>query len=118
MADPPRLTKLGAKWVEVRKRRDQGFRSGMKGVLKTWPATPVEARSLKPGGVAQNLSELLFVEREQPGSASHPDIVDLRLPIFRASARRRKPKQSVIDNWKSEMPYVVRRNQAIAFTVR
>jgi len=23
MADPPRLTKLGAKWVEVRKRRDQ-----------------------------------------------------------------------------------------------
>jgi hypothetical protein len=26
MADPPRLTKLGAKWVEVRKRRDQGFR--------------------------------------------------------------------------------------------
>ncbi len=29
MADPPRLTKLGAKWVEVRKRRDQGFRSGM-----------------------------------------------------------------------------------------
>jgi len=72
MADPPRLTKLGAKWVEVRKRRDQGFRSGMKGVLKTWPATPVEARSLKPERVAQNLSELLFVEREQPGSASHP----------------------------------------------
>ena len=30
MADPPRLTELGAKWVEVRKRRDQGFRSGMK----------------------------------------------------------------------------------------
>jgi len=29
MADPPRLTKLGAKWVEVRKRRAQGFRSGM-----------------------------------------------------------------------------------------
>jgi len=29
MADPPRLTKLGAKWVEVRKRRAQGFRIGM-----------------------------------------------------------------------------------------
>jgi len=25
MADPPRLTKLGAKWVEVKKRRAQGF---------------------------------------------------------------------------------------------
>jgi len=42
MADPPRLTKLGAKWVEVRKRRGQGFRSGMmRAKLKTWPATPV-----------------------------------------------------------------------------
>jgi len=29
MADPPRLTKLGAKWVEVRKRRAQGFRRGV-----------------------------------------------------------------------------------------
>ena len=88
MADPPRLTKLGAKWVEVRKRRDQGFRSGMKGVLKTWPATPVEARSLKPGGVAQNLSELLFVEREQPGSVSHPDIADCRFAIADLGERR------------------------------
>jgi hypothetical protein len=34
MADPPRLTKLGAKWVEVRKRRDQGFRSGMTGRIE------------------------------------------------------------------------------------
>jgi hypothetical protein len=25
MAEQPRLTKLGAKWVEVRKRRAQGF---------------------------------------------------------------------------------------------
>jgi len=41
MADPPRLTKLGAKWVEVRKRRDRGSAVAWKGVLKTWPATPV-----------------------------------------------------------------------------
>ena len=34
MADPPRLTKLGAKWVEVRKRRDQGFRGGMIGRIE------------------------------------------------------------------------------------
>ena len=34
MADPPRLTKLGAKWVEVRKRRDQGFRGMNGGVIE------------------------------------------------------------------------------------
>jgi hypothetical protein len=46
MADPPRLTKLGAKWVEVRKRRDQGFRSGHDGgVLKRGQQHPFE-RSL------------------------------------------------------------------------
>jgi len=44
MADPPRLTKLGAKWVEVKKRRGQGFQEWPdEGVLKTWPATPVIA---------------------------------------------------------------------------
>jgi hypothetical protein len=36
MAALPRLTKLGAKWVEVRKRRARGFRIGMMGAyLKT-----------------------------------------------------------------------------------
>ena len=50
MADPPRLTKLGAKWVEVRKRRAQGVRKWRdEGVLKTWPATPVMHRSLQAG---------------------------------------------------------------------
>jgi hypothetical protein len=36
--------KLGAKWVEVRKRRDQTeSNSKMKSEFETWPATPVEA---------------------------------------------------------------------------
>jgi hypothetical protein len=36
--------KLGAKWVEVRKRRDRTERnSKMKSEFETWPATPVEA---------------------------------------------------------------------------
>jgi hypothetical protein len=40
----PAHIKLGAKWVEVRKRRDQTkSNSMMKANLKTWPATPVEA---------------------------------------------------------------------------
>jgi hypothetical protein len=39
--------KLGAKWVEVRKRRDQKVsNSKMKSEFETWPATPVEG-SLK-----------------------------------------------------------------------
>ena len=57
------------------------------GVLKTWPATPVEHRSLKPEGVALNLSELLLLtKREQPGSVSHPNIADCQLPIADFSA--------------------------------
>ena len=60
MADPPRLTKLGAKWVEVKKRRAQGFQWHDEGVLKTWPATPVSIAHFKPEGVALNLSELLL----------------------------------------------------------
>jgi hypothetical protein len=48
MADPPRLTKLGAKWVEVKSGGLKGFRKWHdEGVLKTWPATPVEHRSLQ-----------------------------------------------------------------------
>ena len=36
--------KLGAKWVEVRKRRDQTeVGSKMKSEFETWPATPVKA---------------------------------------------------------------------------
>ena len=72
MADPPRLTKLGAKWVEVRKRRDQGFRSGMKSVLKTWPATPVEASLTQAEGLPELVGVASLSKREQPGSASHP----------------------------------------------
>jgi hypothetical protein len=42
MANPPRLTKLGAKWVEVTKRRAERRLGGMmRAYLKTWPATPV-----------------------------------------------------------------------------
>ena len=60
MADPPRLTKLGAKWVEV---KSGGLKASVvhdEGVIETWPATPVEHRSLQPEGVALNLSELLL----------------------------------------------------------
>ena len=48
MAAPPRLTKLGAKWVEVRRRRAR-LPKRPERILKTWPATPVEGslRSLK-----------------------------------------------------------------------
>jgi len=73
MVDPPRLTKLGAKWVEVRKRRAQGFRSGMmRAYLKTWPATPVDA-SLNSGlkGLPKLVGVASFTEREQPGSINH-----------------------------------------------
>jgi hypothetical protein len=61
MADPPRLTKLGAKWVEVRKRRDQGFREWHdEGVLKRGQQHPLSIAHFKPEGVALNLSELLL----------------------------------------------------------
>jgi len=43
MADPPRLTKLGAKWVEVKKRRAKASVVAWRGRIETWPATPVEA---------------------------------------------------------------------------
>lgn len=40
----PAHIQLGAKWVEVRKRRNQtGSNSMMKSEFETWPATPVEA---------------------------------------------------------------------------
>jgi len=52
MADPPRLTKLGAKWVEVRKRRDQGFRNGHEGVLKRGQQHPFEGSLTQARGVA------------------------------------------------------------------
>jgi len=74
MVDPPRLTKLGAKWVEVRKRRAQGFPERHdEGVLKTWPATPVDA-SLNSGlkGLPKLVGVASFTEREQPGSTNHP----------------------------------------------
>jgi hypothetical protein len=46
MAEPPRLTKLGAKWVEVRKRRGQGFRKWHdEGVLKRGQQHPLMHRS-------------------------------------------------------------------------
>jgi len=41
MADPPRLTKLGAKWVEVRKRRGQGFRSSLRAYWKRGQQHPL-----------------------------------------------------------------------------
>jgi len=48
MADPPRLTKLGAKWVEVKKRRAQGFRSGMtRAYLKRGQQHPLKHRPLQ-----------------------------------------------------------------------
>ena len=51
----------------------QGFRSGHdESVLKRGQQHPLKDRSLKPRGVALNLSELLLCEREQPGSISHP----------------------------------------------
>jgi len=48
MADPPRLTKLGAKWVEVKKRRAQGFQWHDEGVLKNVASnTRLKHRSLQ-----------------------------------------------------------------------
>jgi len=42
---PPAHIQLGAKWVEVRKRRDRRERnSEMKSEFETWPATPVTGR--------------------------------------------------------------------------
>ena len=67
--------KLGAKWVEVRIRRDQTeSKSKMKSEFETWPATPVEASleinellsALALAGVASFLNKT-----EQPGSAGH-----------------------------------------------
>jgi hypothetical protein len=67
--------KLGAKWVEVRKRRDQtSSNSKMKSEFETWPATPVKASleinelPLRPG---TSRSCFLFKQTEQPGSAGH-----------------------------------------------
>jgi len=83
MADPPRLTKLGAKWVEVRKRRGQGFRSGMWGRIENvasntrWKHSP-----LKPEGFALNLSELLLLTKgSSRGRSAIQDIADCELPI-------------------------------------
>jgi len=43
MADPPRLTKLGAKWVEVKSGGLKASVVAWWGRIETWPATPVEA---------------------------------------------------------------------------
>jgi len=73
MADPPRLTKLGAKWVEVRKRRGQGFRSGMWGRIENVASN---TRWRKPAQAWRGCPKLVgvasFDKREQPGSVSHP----------------------------------------------
>jgi len=48
MADPPRLTKLGAKWVKV-KSGGQGFHSGMmRAYWNVASNTRLMHRSLKP----------------------------------------------------------------------
>ncbi|HSB29670.1 MAG TPA: hypothetical protein VLE19_17515, partial [Pyrinomonadaceae bacterium] len=74
MTAPPRLTKLGAKWVEVTN-GGTGHLIGRGSELKTWPATPVErvARSRTVGDVPWLSLELLpFIEGSSRGrSAIH-----------------------------------------------
>jgi hypothetical protein len=67
--------KLGAKWVEVRIRRDQTeSKLEDESEFETRPATPVKAsleineRPLRPG---TSRSCFFFNQTEQPGSAGH-----------------------------------------------
>jgi hypothetical protein len=65
----PAHMKLGAKWVEVRKRRDLlESNSKMKSEFETWPATPVEA-SLESTKLLciRNQPELLLLKNEAAG---------------------------------------------------
>jgi len=59
MADPPRLTKLGAKWVEVKSGGLKASVVAWWGRIETWPATPVwSIAHFKPEGVALWLVEV------------------------------------------------------------
>jgi len=53
----PGSQKLGAKWVEVRKRRARASEVECERILKTWPATPVGLSLKEP----LELSELVAV---------------------------------------------------------
>jgi hypothetical protein len=77
MTDQPRLTKLGAKWVEVRKRRDQGFRSGLNRAFDNVASNnPFSiARNMPLRGCPKLVEVASLTKREQPGLVSHPEIL-------------------------------------------
>ena len=105
--------KLGAKWVEVRKRRDQTeSKLMMKSEFETWPATPVEA-SLEinelpllwhPAGVASFLNKWSSRGRPAIRQSRSPKSVQNFLELTLASE---------ISGFK----YDLRRNDTHAFTV-
>jgi hypothetical protein len=66
MAAPPRLTKLGAKWVEVRN-GGLGFLSGLVGVIENVASNTRDRRSIAASRSCPNLSQLLLLtEKRQP----------------------------------------------------
>jgi hypothetical protein len=91
--------KLGAKWVEVRIRRDRTEgNSTMKGEFETWPATPVEA-SLEINELTSRLgtSRSCFFLTNGAAGVGRPfsNIANWRLPI---ADLERRLFQSTIGN--------------------
>jgi len=86
----------------------------MKGVLKTWPATPVEASLTQAW---KGCPELVGVALYRKGSSRGRPAIPLPIADCRFTEAGDN-KQLTIGNRNLEITYVVRRNQTIAFTVR